>query len=67
MKGFSILLTIFLFVAAVELANHLNRAGLLPADKNRDGELAASEASFTNHFARYAFYQGRRSNSQVFQ
>ena len=67
MKGFSILLTILLFVAAVELANILKQVGALPADKDATAELAASQRSSTNNPLRYAFYHGRRSTSQVAQ
>jgi len=67
MKGFSILLTILLFVASVELANTLKQAGALPADKNASEQLSASQASSTNHFPRYAFYRGRRFTPPVAQ
>jgi hypothetical protein len=65
MKGFSILLTIFLFVAAMQLANILKQAGALPADKEAAGELTASQRSSTNDLARYARYQSRRAASQL--
>jgi len=59
MKGFSILLTIFLFVAAMQLANILKQAGALPADKE------ASRRPSTNELATYARYQNFRSPSQL--
>ena len=62
MKGLSILLTVFLFVAAGKLASALKQARVSPADR----EEMAAEASFTNGFVRFARYEGRRSASSQF-
>ena len=62
MKGLSILLTVFLFVAAGKLANVLKQAGVSPAYR----EEMAAEGSFTNGFVRFARYDSPRSASSQF-
>jgi hypothetical protein len=75
MKGVSVLVTIFLFVAAAELGNLLNRAGLLPADKEVSGETwersrpidaqtLTADHAMGNSQIRFARYESLRSTNQ---
>ena len=57
MKGVSVLVTVFLFVAALELANLLKQAGVLPADKETSQEAMSLVQPRTNHLIRFARYQ----------